>query len=554
MILKYAIDFPFSDQWEIVPLLVKKAQGTLTFSNLFAQVNEYRQFFPNLIFVYLGRLTNWDVRYEMLASFLTACAISGNVYLLGRKTLKVVSTRRIVAFLLSNVMIFSSVQYENWLMGQQLIFFIPILCITTCLLVSYSNLSVRKKFVVCGLLSVVSSFSSANGLLCWIVAFPPLAESVIQDGLRKVKWPTACWVSGFAACAALYFYGFHRPPYLPSTSEPFAHPLSAVAYLLAWLGAPLTGNNRYLAPVAAVIGLVLTVLFISAWLFRLRHSGDRSLKRSLTCWLMIGTYSFMTASLVTLGRLGYGVNQSLSSRYTTFSLYLIVSLIHVGVIARGSSKGSRAKDTWRRAARPLVAATALIVLYMLASAVSIRAIYQQHTRVMQEKACLLFINVADVCRPPELMAVPDKLPERLNALDAMGFLRPGLVKSRSMRDFAGDGKAGSSPGSFDRLLRNGGGFVASGRAALPYRREPPDAVLLTYKTETGEAVLFSIAEMNYKGDILKRILARDADYAFRWQKTFSKESLPPDAVGVSAWAFDADTGKAYELDGEHTLR
>ncbi len=123
-----------------------------------------------------------------------------------------------------------------------------------------------------------------------------------------------------------------------------------------------------------------------------------------------------------------------------------------------------------------------------------------------------------------------------------------------MRDFAGDGKAGSSPGSFDRLLRNGGGFVASGRAALPYRREPPDAVLLTYKTETGEAVLFSIAEMNYKGDILKRILARDADYAFRWQKTFSKESLPPDAVGVSAWAFDADTGKAYELDGEHTLR
>jgi len=40
MILKYAIDFPFSDQWEIVPLLVKKAQGTLTFSDLFAQVNE----------------------------------------------------------------------------------------------------------------------------------------------------------------------------------------------------------------------------------------------------------------------------------------------------------------------------------------------------------------------------------------------------------------------------------------------------------------------------------------------------------------------------------
>ena len=365
----------------------------------------------------------------------------------------------------------------------------------------------------------------------------------------------AFWVAGFAACVALYFYGFRRLPYLPSTSEAFAHPLSAVAYFLAWLGAPLTGNNRYLAPVAAVIGLVLTVLFISAWLFRVRYSGDRALKRSLTCWLMIGTYSFMTAGLVTLGRLGYGVNQSLSSRYTTFSLYLIVSLIHVGMIARGRSKAKLAKGTRLRATRPLIAPTALVVLYMLASAISIRAIYQLHTRVMQEKACLLFVNViAEACGPPDVTAVPDKLAERLNALDAMGFLRPGLVKSRSARDFAGGGKAGSSSGSFDRLSRNGGEFVAAGRAALPYRREPPDAVLLTYKTETGEAVLFSIAEMNYKGDILKRILVRDADYAFRWQKTFSEESLPPDAVGVSAWAFDADTGKAYELDGEHTLR
>src|SRR5438132_5888240 len=100
MILKYAIDFPLGDQWEIVPLLVKKAQGTLTFSDLFAQVNEYRQFFPNLIFVYLGRLTNWDVRYEMLASFLTACAVSCNIYLLGRKTLKD-AAGRIFAFVFS---------------------------------------------------------------------------------------------------------------------------------------------------------------------------------------------------------------------------------------------------------------------------------------------------------------------------------------------------------------------------------------------------------------------------------------------------------------------
>src|SRR5436190_24016035 len=88
MILKYGVDFPFSDQWEIVPLLVKKAQGTLTFADLFALAHEYRQFFPNLVFVYLAQVTHWDVRYEMMISFVLACAVCGNLYLLGRKTLQ----------------------------------------------------------------------------------------------------------------------------------------------------------------------------------------------------------------------------------------------------------------------------------------------------------------------------------------------------------------------------------------------------------------------------------------------------------------------------------
>src|SRR5881398_391471 len=123
MISEDSVNFPFSDQWEIVPLLVKKAQGTLTFADLFALAHEYREFFPNLVFVYLAQVTHWDV------------------------------------------------QYENWLMGQQLIFFVPIVCITTCLLICYSEISIWKKVVLCTLLASVSSFSSANGLLCWIVVF-----------------------------------------------------------------------------------------------------------------------------------------------------------------------------------------------------------------------------------------------------------------------------------------------------------------------------------------------------------------------------------------------
>ena len=556
LILRYGVDLPFSDEWELVPLLLKKSRGTLTLFDLFAQVNEYRQFFPNLVFVYLGWATRWDVRYEMLLGFLLACATSCNVYLLGKRTLGREGAGRAAAFLLSGLLIFSPVQYENWLMGQQLMFFIPVLCVTTCLLVSYSNLRAPTKFALCALLSSVSSFSAANGLLCWVVAFPALAGPGAADEPKKVKRLTPLWAAGFAACAALYFYGFRRPAYLPPTSEPFVKPLRAVAYFLAFLGAPLTGNNRYLTPVAAAVGLTLASLFVLAWRFYLSRSADAALKRGMTCWLMLGAYSVMTAVLVTFGRLGYGVEQSLSSRYTTFSLYLVVSLIHLAAAARDAAHVNRARRARLLAPRALAAAAAgLIILHALACAVSIREACRLRARLMQAKACLLFVNLTGAeCLPPDLMARPDMLPERLRALDALGFLRPGLVKSRRVQDFAGDAGTGPGFGSFDQLSRSGGSFAASGRATLPHRGVPADAVLLAYKTENGEAVLFSLAEMNYKGDILKGILAPGTDYDSSWQKTFPQDRLPAEAVEVSAWAFDASTGRAYKLEGAHDPR
>ena len=80
LILKCAVDMPYWDEWVYVTFFEKFSQGTLTLSDLFAQQNEYRQFFPNLIFVGLGWLTKWDKRYEVLVSFGLACLVSFNIY------------------------------------------------------------------------------------------------------------------------------------------------------------------------------------------------------------------------------------------------------------------------------------------------------------------------------------------------------------------------------------------------------------------------------------------------------------------------------------------
>src|ERR1051326_6119965 len=72
LIPQYWVDVPQYDEWDSVTLFEHLAKGSLTVGLLFKQVNEYRQFFPNVIFVALGKLTHWDLRYEMILIFVAA--------------------------------------------------------------------------------------------------------------------------------------------------------------------------------------------------------------------------------------------------------------------------------------------------------------------------------------------------------------------------------------------------------------------------------------------------------------------------------------------------
>jgi hypothetical protein len=38
-----------------------------------------------------------------------------------------------------------------------------------------------------------------------------------------------------------------------------------------------------------------------------------------------------------------------------------------------------------------------------------------------------------------------------------------------------------------------------------------------------------------------------------WEETFSASALPANSAEISAWAFDAEAGKAFELEGNHDV-
>ena len=320
LILNYGVDVPYWDEWVTAVLIERFFQGTLTVADLFARNNEYIQFFPNLIFVLLGWLTRWDPRYGMLLSFVLACLVSFNIYRLAQTTSPGGGSRSLVQFVLANLFIFTPMQYENWLMGIQIIYFIPIVCITTCLRITCSDRTGRVKFITCSALATISTFSSVNGILCWVVVLPVLLRWQSLDKPAEKDWKVVAWIAGFALCATLYFsidgkiaLGFRFSDQL------LVHLRQALAYFLALLGAPLAIGPHPIF-VAVSVGAAVLLLILFSWNVFLRLSTNHVIANSLIVWLMIGTYSVITAAMVTAGRMHYGVGQSLSSRYTTFSL------------------------------------------------------------------------------------------------------------------------------------------------------------------------------------------------------------------------------------------
>jgi hypothetical protein len=551
LIFRYGVDLPQWDQWAYVSFFGKLSRASLTFGDLFAQVNEYRQFFPNLVFVALGWLTHWDVRYEMAATFLTACLVSLNVYRLAERTIADDRTSRLLLFLIANLIIFSPAQFENWLQGQQLVYYFPIACVTTCLVAGLSGWKLKTKFAVCACLSVVSTFSSANGVLCWFVVLPILllADSSTRRGERR--WLVIAWTLGLMASVALYLFHYHKPWWSPSPFTALFHPPLAVVYFLGFVGAPLALEK---GSAAAVVGLILISVFGLANVYLIKRRADAPMVRRMIAWLMIGWYSVVTAVMTTIGRVGFGVGQSQNTRYIGYSAYLTVALVFlIRIITQDfASRDHSALQATRLRRVAFLFAGALVLLQPFIFFKSINRMAEMRTMLLQAKALVLFINLKP---DPVLIRTlyPDlnSLTLHANELNQLGFLRPGLITTLRVQDFAET----SSPkpadyGLWDQFRRTDNDhYFASGRAMLPYRGEAADAIILAYQGDGGDTLLFRITLPQETSAGFWRRPVRSG----QWQVSFSSAELPALPLTLTAWAFDADSGKAFRLNGSFEI-
>jgi hypothetical protein len=320
------VNVPFWDQFELIPIIQHINEGTFGFNDLWQQHNEHRLLFPRIVMVTLAVLTQWDVRWEIIASWSVAVLSFGLILFLVLRTFKALKkTAPLFLPVLLSFIFFSVVQYDNWLWGWQVQWFINVFGVLLTITGLYNLVRTPKSWLALGATAggaVLAQYSLGNGTLLW----PIIIVTLVYLGIQKWR------VVGVGALGVLttilYYTNYSNPPGSVSKTLFLKEPVQFVEYIGLYFGRPLS----YIPPLTAILGALLVGLFVALGIYLFVKHKDR-FKQGLP-WLALGLYALGGGLITAISRLGYGINQAMSSRYTTISLLLLISVIILIVLNR----------------------------------------------------------------------------------------------------------------------------------------------------------------------------------------------------------------------------
>ena len=300
MLQRYSVNVIVGDQWDDLTVIGNSYTHFFDWGSLWAQHNENRIFFPNLIVLVLSRTTHFNIRVEEnLSAVMLILAVSLLIWAHKRRSPETPWLYYCPIAILG----FSVVQYENMLWGFQMAWYLVLLCLALTIVVLDRFALNWPLFLIATAVAVVGSFSSLQGLLIW-----PVGLVLLFHRRRAVSFIVA-WVLAALASAFLYFYNFNQNVATPDHNYAFHHPIVAIKFFLFAVGdvagkpIPFEGPINYAVVLFGLVILVLAVVVLVAY----------GMPRDETSGSPIGIalifFGLLFAMTVTLGRvdLGYWV-------------------------------------------------------------------------------------------------------------------------------------------------------------------------------------------------------------------------------------------------------
>jgi hypothetical protein len=387
---RFAFDVPLLDEWGLVGNADRFVSRTWSPVELIASHNGHRIAVPRAILVPLLADNGWDPRAAVVLGWLVMVVAASA---LGRALWPEIRDRPLVwrlAFAgLASLLVFSTVQFENWQWAFMLSAWLGIsAALGVGLLLRADDIGPRRlgAAVISGL---VASFSNATGLLVWPLGlglllaspFAPSESLGPNPQRRRKRLALAAWLVVATVVCVVYarrWPGDANVP-TPEWSAFLARPAAMIGFGLAFLGAPIAGfavrwpslDLLVWCRAAGVLGLVVAGLAIHAVV----RSGRRSGRSTESDRLTVASFAiaFGAAALLALARSGLGPEGATASRLTSWSIPLWVGVVLVltrvasgNGAGTGSGTGSGTATSGRLASARAARAGAVLTLAVVA--------------------------------------------------------------------------------------------------------------------------------------------------------------------------------------------
>jgi hypothetical protein len=308
LIHHYGVNAIWYDQWDDINVIAHP-----TLSNIWAQHNEDRIVFPNLIVLALAHTTHFNVHIE---DYLNGVLLTASATLLVMTHKRRSPATPWLFYVPVAVVMFSFVQVGNTLFGFQLAWYLVMLTLAgTLYLLDKPELSWLILIGAIGI-AVVGSLSSLQGLLIWPTGL------ILLFYRRRANRMLVAWIASAIATVLLYSYHFSSTVGETNNTYVFSHPVTSLEFFFSAIGDVVGEQLPYYGRNNVVIAFGVAIVAVAIWVMVIfgsrRNDSGSPIGVALTC------FGLLFAVTITTGRTAYGLWYADSSRYSTFDLFILM--------------------------------------------------------------------------------------------------------------------------------------------------------------------------------------------------------------------------------------
>jgi hypothetical protein len=310
---------PYWDQWDNLI-----AGRDVTLAWLVSQHNEHRILVPRLIFLADARLFDERNVLELVANGLVPLATACLLSLLAGRTMRLGRSGSVIVASLSCALMFSALQWENFVSPFQVQVFLVCFAGPAACLVHCCGRPHGPTLLAVIVLEILAALSMASGIVV------PMIIVALGLRLHRPAWQIALLTITGCLMLALYLWGYVTPSQHEDPAAAFADPLGIAAYVIGELGVfPQALFGHATLWIHRVSGGIALSLF-AALLVSHRRGVDGAAQAEAAL-LGIGSFALGTCVLTALGRARFGVEQAASGRYATLVLLFWAVLLLLGL-------------------------------------------------------------------------------------------------------------------------------------------------------------------------------------------------------------------------------